>query len=165
MNNETIIGERIYSERKKLSYTQKQVADRIGISRSNYSNIEKNYNKPSVDVLNKLSEFFGCSTDYLLGKTDKRTIYEEFDEQFPINKQEIKNLEEISKHLTDKQKEELGFYSFTDNNKIIPVAMFLGGLYDMGLLKENEPITEKQIKVILDFIEKNKDYIKFLMGK
>ena len=155
----------IRNERKKLGLTQEKFAELLNTTRQNVTNWETGYNIPSTDMMLHISNVLNCSTDYLLGKTDKRTIYEEFDEQFPINKQEIKNLEEISKHLTDKQKEELGFYSFTDNNKIIPAGMFLSGLYDMGLLKENEPITEKQIKVILDFIEKNKDYIKFLMGK
>lgn len=160
-----MIENRVKSERKRLKLTQEQLAEKLSIPRSTIGNIELGRSGISVELLTKLSDFFNCSTDYLLGKTDKRNIYEEFDEQFPINKQELKNLEEISKHLTKEQKEELGFYSFTDDNKIIPFGAFLSGLYDMGLLKENEPITEKQISVILDFLEKNKDYIKFLMGK
>lgn len=160
-----MFSERLKSERKAKKWTQQQLADKLHIARSNVSNWEANNNGISTELLESLADLFGCSTDYLLGKTDKRTTYEQWDESFPINKQELSNLEEISKHLTDEQKEQLGFYNFTDENKIVGSSSILKGLYDMGLLKENENITEKQIGVILEFIKNNKEMIKFLMEK
>lgn len=160
-----MFSERLKSERKAKKWTQQQLADKLHIARSNVSNWEANNNGISTELLESLADLFGCSTDYLLGKTDKRTTYEQWDEKFPINKQELSNLEEISKHLTDEQKEQLGFYNFTDENKITGSSALINGLYDMGLLEENKKITEKQINVILEFIKNNKEMIKFLMEK
>lgn len=160
-----MFSERLKSERKAKKWTQQQLADKLHIARSNVSNWEANNNGISTELLESLADLFGCSTDYLLGKTDKRTTYEQWDEKFPINKQELSNLEEISKHLTDEQKEQLGFYNFTDKNKITGSSALINGLYDMGLLEENKKLTEKQINVILEFIKNNKEMIKFLMEK
>lgn len=160
-----MFSERLKSERKAKKWTQQQLADKLHIARSNISNWEANNNGISTELLQSLADLFGCSTDYLLGKTDKRTTYEQWDEKFPINKQELSNLEEISKHLTDEQKEQLGFYNFTDENKITGSSALINGLYDMGLLEENKKPTEKQINVILEFIKNNKEMIKFLMEK
>lgn len=160
-----MFSERLKSERKSKKWTQQQLADKLHIARSNVSNWEANNNGISTELLESLADLFGCSTDYLLGKTDKRTTYDLWDEKFPINKQELSNLEEISKHLTDEQKEQLGFYNFTDENKITGSSALINGLYDMGLLEENKKLTEKQIKVILEFIKNNKEMIKFLMEK
>lgn len=160
-----MFSERLKSERKAKKWTQQQLADKLHIARSNVSNWEANNNGISTELLESLADLFGCSTDYLLGKTDKRTTYEQWDEKFPINKQELSNLEEISRHLTDEQKEQLGFYNFTDENKIAGSSALINGLYDMGLLEENKKLTEKQINVILEFIKNNKEMIKFLMEK
>lgn len=160
-----MFSERLKLERKAKKWTQQQLADKLHIARSNVSNWEANNNGISTELLESLADLFGCSTDYLLGKTDKRTTYEQWDEKFPINKQELSNLEEISKHLTDEQKERLGFYNFTDENKITGSSVLINGLYDMGLLEENKKLTEKQINVILEFIKNNKEMIKFLMEK
>jgi transcriptional regulator with XRE-family HTH domain len=160
-----MFSERLKTERKAKKWTQQQLADKLHIARSNVSNWEANNNGISTELLQSLADLFGCSTDYLLGKTDKRTTYEQWDEKFPINKQELSNLEEISKHLTDEQKEQLGFYNFTDENKITGSSALINGLYDMGLLEENKKLTEKQINVILEFIKNNKEMIKFLMEK
>ena len=152
-----MFSERLKLERKAKKWTQQQLADKLHIARSNVSNWEANNNGISTELLESLADLFGCSTDYLLGKTDKRTTYEQWDEKFPINKQEL--------HLTDEQKEQLGFYNFTDENKITESSALINGLYDMGLLEENKKLTEKQINVILEFIKNNKEMIKFLMEK
>lgn len=149
-----MLGSRIKSERKRLGLTQQELADKLHIARSNVSNWEANSNGISTDFLSMLADFFGCTTDYLLGKT-------EFRNEFPINQTEISNLEEISKHLTEDQKMELGFYNLDE--KATGASALFQGLYDMGLLKGNEPISDKQVEVILEFISNNKKMIQFLM--
>lgn len=69
--------DKIKSERKKLGLTQGQLAKKLETSRQNITNWEAGYNIPSVDLVNKLSDFFGCSTDYLLGKTECRNAEKE----------------------------------------------------------------------------------------
>lgn len=67
--------------RQDNKLTQDELAKKIETSRSNIANYENDKNMPSVDILEKISELFNVSTDYLLGKTDKNnTISFEEDE-------------------------------------------------------------------------------------
>lgn len=158
--------ERLKIERKTLGWTQQKLADKINTSRSNVANWENGNNEASPDLLGKLADLFGCSTDYLLGRTDKRTIYEEWDEKYDINKNTLNNMETITKNLTKEEKERLGLNTFiSDDNGdvLLNNALLMEGLYDMGLLERNEQISDKQLQVILDFIKNNKLMIKTLM--
>lgn len=57
--------------RMSHNYSQKQVADKLGISPSIVSSYETGERTPSTDVLLALSYLYKCSTDYLLGKTNE----------------------------------------------------------------------------------------------
>lgn len=59
-------GEKISEGRKKLGLTQQQFADELGVTRQAVSRWESDLAFPETDKLIKLSEMFGCSTDYLL---------------------------------------------------------------------------------------------------
>ncbi len=50
--------------------TQAQVADAINISAANYSRYESNINEPPLIVICKLADYFNCSVDYLLNRTE-----------------------------------------------------------------------------------------------
>lgn len=56
--------------RSEANWTQQEVADRLGISRANYSHVENNRNEPDNELLVKLANLYKVSTDYLLGKTN-----------------------------------------------------------------------------------------------
>lgn len=60
--------------RKENNLTQEELAKKINTSRSNIANYENDKNMPSIDILEKLSKIFGCSIDYLLGKTAENSI-------------------------------------------------------------------------------------------
>ena len=49
-------------------FTQEELAKRVNTSRSNIANYEVNKNMPSIEMLDKLSEVLGVTTDILLGK-------------------------------------------------------------------------------------------------
>lgn len=59
--------ERISEAIKYSGYTQKQLADMLGISEGNITNWKKGENLPSVEILYKLCVILGESADYLLG--------------------------------------------------------------------------------------------------
>lgn len=65
-------GNNLKKIRQEHDMTQEELAKKINTSRSNIANYENDKNMPSIEVLNKISEILNCSTDYLLGKTDKR---------------------------------------------------------------------------------------------
>lgn len=56
--------------RTEKNLTQQEVADKIGTSRQVYANWENEINQPDLKMLISLSEFFGVSADFLLGRTD-----------------------------------------------------------------------------------------------
>ncbi len=62
-------GEKIAEERKKLSYTQIQLAETLGVTRQAVSRWESDVAFPETDTLIKMSKLFGCSIDYLLDYT------------------------------------------------------------------------------------------------
>ena len=65
------LPEKLQTLRLKYGYSQKQVAEKLGISSSIVSGYETGERTPSTDVLLSLSSIYHCSTDYLLGKDSK----------------------------------------------------------------------------------------------
>lgn len=67
-------GCRLKELRKQNGLTQKQIADRIGVTKSVISFYELKERAPSPEVLIKLSYIFHVSTDYLLGIERNKTV-------------------------------------------------------------------------------------------
>jgi len=76
-----IIGSRIKEQRKKLRYTQMQLAQKISVSPQVISNWERGYTEPSAEDIARLSIALSCPSDYLLGKTTNTTNKESKDER------------------------------------------------------------------------------------
>lgn len=69
MNRRLTLGKKIYKLRKENGLSQEQLAEKLDVSRQAISKWETGVN-PDINNIIKLSEFFDCSTDYLLGKDD-----------------------------------------------------------------------------------------------
>ena len=98
--------ERFTQLRKELELTQEQLAEKLGMgyTRTAISAWEVGRNEPSNSDTVKIAEFFGVSTDYLLGKTDIRQPVTQKDfEKHLLNS---KFAEKYNK-LTDEQKKTL----------------------------------------------------------
>ncbi len=67
-------GSRLKELRIQHGMTQKQTAERIGVTKSVISFYELKERAPSPEVLIKLAYLFHVSTDYLLGIDKTRTI-------------------------------------------------------------------------------------------
>ena len=63
---------RLLELRKAKNLTQQRLAIELGIDQASLSSYERGKYLPTVEVLVKLAEHFGVSTDYLLGLTDIR---------------------------------------------------------------------------------------------
>lgn len=59
---------KIKEVRMKRGLTASEAARRIGISRQRYSLYERGINQASYDMLCRMSEAFGVTVDYLVGK-------------------------------------------------------------------------------------------------
>lgn len=67
---------RIRELRKENGWTQYDLANMLGVSRSAVAMWELNRNEPATDMLDQLASLFGCSVDYLLERTDDPHDYE-----------------------------------------------------------------------------------------
>ena len=56
--------------RIEMGYTQKQVAEKLGVVESCYANWEQGRTEPNISTLRQLGEIFNVSVDYLLGRED-----------------------------------------------------------------------------------------------
>lgn len=63
---------RLRDLREDQDLTQKQVAEMLGMSQTGYSKYETGENDIPTQILLKLADFYGTTTDYLLGRNDKK---------------------------------------------------------------------------------------------
>ena len=76
MRYEMMKFENIRSLRIDNGLTQKQVAQMLGISQNTYSQYEIGVLNYPVEAVVKLADYYGVSTDYLLGRTNVKTPYD-----------------------------------------------------------------------------------------
>ena len=63
---------RIRELREDSDYTQQQIADQLFLTRSVYRRYELGDREIPVWALIQLADLYGTSTDYILGRTDRR---------------------------------------------------------------------------------------------
>ena len=62
--------------RERAGYSSQQsFADAFGLAQSTVGGWEAGRREPTFDTLVKIADFFGCSADYLLGRTDIPNAY------------------------------------------------------------------------------------------
>lgn len=67
-------GEKLKKLRVQSGFTQQQLADKLGVTKSVVSYYELQERSPSPEVLIKLAGIFHTSTDYLLGIENRYMI-------------------------------------------------------------------------------------------
>ena len=65
-------AERLREQKKKKKVTQSNMADFLGIKMRSYQNYEGGSHRPDYEGLVALADYFGVTTDYLLGRSDVR---------------------------------------------------------------------------------------------
>lgn len=61
---------RLRELRIEREFTQEKMANAFQISRQVYANYENSINQPSIEMLIFMADYFQCSVDYLLGRSD-----------------------------------------------------------------------------------------------
>lgn len=69
-----VFGEHLKLLRKSKNLTQRQLAEAVGSSERGIQNYEREERKPAYDVLIALADYFDCSIDYLVGRTDNPKV-------------------------------------------------------------------------------------------
>lgn len=112
-----MLNSRLRMLREKTGLTQKEFANKFNMSDARYNHYETGKREPDYETLKIFADFFGVSTDFLLGITsiDNSAIDEEFAEL--LNDPELlvafKDLNSLSE--SDK-KEIINYIKFKKNN-------------------------------------------------
>ena len=90
-----INGKIIKKLREDQKISQQELGDIIGVSKVSVSGYENGNRTPSIDTLVEISNFFGVSVDYLLGREKK--VFNEDDKKFIgyISEQDIEFINEL----------------------------------------------------------------------
>ena len=100
------LGHRVRRLRVSKKLSQREVAKSIGTSAGLISFIERDKNKPSYEVIHRLSILFGVSTDYLISGTPStnslKKALEELKQPFFIDSERITNLSDTELELLKK---------------------------------------------------------------
>lgn len=67
-------GENLKKLRVSHSLTQKELGDKVGLSKAVVSKYENGLGYPTFEVLIRLASYFNVTTDYLLGVDGAKTI-------------------------------------------------------------------------------------------
>ena len=94
-----ILADKIILLRKKMGWSQEQLAEQLGISRQSVSKWESGASIPDLDKIIKMSALFGVSTDYLL-KDELETISYSETENAPEAQRSI-SVEEANEYMDD----------------------------------------------------------------
>lgn len=93
------LGQRISDTRKKLGWTQGQLAEKAGIASIYVGEIERGLKAPSMMFFIKLIEALGASADYMLRydvSSGKKYVYEEITEKMKdLTSKQRKTVEDI----------------------------------------------------------------------
>lgn len=84
----SLFGEKLKNLRSKKGITQEKLANDLDIPESSIRRLEISDGIPRMDRLKQIAEYFGVTTDYLLGKelvkenTKKQKFLDEIDNAF-----------------------------------------------------------------------------------
>lgn len=79
MDNRSFKMDNLKKLREKKKMTQTRLSVEIEVSQEIISHYEVGESKPNIDNLIKIADFFHCSTDYLLNRTDNPTMPKNLD--------------------------------------------------------------------------------------
>lgn len=88
-----MLKDRLKELRENRKLTKKDTAEKIGISERAYLTYEYGEREPKLDTLQKLADFYGVTTDYLLGReTKEQETIDELASEFNMSALEQKIL-------------------------------------------------------------------------
>lgn len=107
--------DRLVQLRKSTNLLQTDMAKKIGVARATYGSYEQGTRQPDFETLQRIAQFFGVSTDFLLGNSvdSKQTILGKEVDVSQLNENQRLVLEWAM------QQEALSFHSKEELSKIL----------------------------------------------
>ena len=97
-----ILGDKIMNLRKKNSWSQEELAEKLGVSRQSISKYESAQAVPDMEKILKLSRIFGVTTDYLIKDEIEDLEFSEEDYEEDIKLIKL-SMEEANEYLDLKE--------------------------------------------------------------
>lgn len=135
-----MFGKRISDLRKERGLTQLDLAQKIGVTRSVISLYEIEKREPDTETLLKMADFFGVSTDYLLGRSDEKSDSSiHIKQHFSGAERAIRRIRELIRiSHSSQEKEEFCKSNMARPEDFYPYAFgYISGLI-MAVLEEEE---------------------------
>lgn len=130
-----ILSEKILAMRKKMGWSQEELAEQLDVSRQSVSKWEVGAAIPDLDKILKMSELFGVSTDYLL-KDDQEEA--EFLREVEKTEERVVSAEEANAYMGEVQAASGKIAIAVSLFILSPVCLILlGGLAELGRLSED----------------------------
>ena len=140
---------RIIKLRKDFGYNQTEVAQKIGCVLKTYQNYEQGRNYPTLEYATNLAELYSVSIDYLLGKSDYKSIdNEEIGKIIGLSNTSIETLKFLNMNngTTQAGHNEIDTLN-TLLSDILCSMKFLGGLQDFLNVRYKIPVYHNEKNV------------------
>lgn len=98
--------------REERKLTQSYIAKYLGVVQQTYSNYEKGYTLISLEHMSKLADYYGVSTDYIMGRTSFCKPATELNAEYSDNKAIGTVLSEILQLGMDRRRDLLDYIEF-----------------------------------------------------
>lgn len=82
----SILSERLKALRNEAGKTQEEMAKLIGISRTTYTEYERGKNKPPIQKLQIMADYYGVPIDFLMGNSNSKPVKNIVDVSLTIEK-------------------------------------------------------------------------------
>ena len=66
-----VLGDKLLELRKNNGYTQIEISKKLNIQQTTYSKYEKGQRQPDYEILKKIANLYGVTTDFLLERTEE----------------------------------------------------------------------------------------------
>ena len=135
-----ILAEKIMNERKKLGWSQEELADKLDVSRQSVSKWESAQATPDLNRILKMAELFTVSTDYLLKDEIEEATTVEVVEDRPEVRDNVRpvSMEEATTYLKAVEKTTPAIASGVSMCICSPVVLLLMlAISEMGKISEN----------------------------
>ncbi len=96
-----MFAERVRCLRRSRELNQVQLARKLGVGKQSISNWENDNIMPSVEMLERAADFFGVTTDYLLGRNEDAGGGDMLDVT-GLSREEIEHIRQLVRDLQGK---------------------------------------------------------------
>jgi len=103
---------RITELRKNKKISQKELGELLGVAQNTVCNWENGRREPEYEMLLKLANFFGVSTDYLLGNSDSESSPCDISSDSAADSEKARLLEQFSRLSESEMQEALDYIRF-----------------------------------------------------